>query len=128
MNYVVVAVYYDVPGVGEALPKILGFVNAKYREVVGHNVRRKQILKFDLAKNYTGRVKCVCTLPRKRWRNQKMNNRERIMRLRQEKKLDRNEMIQLLETANREDREYLAAQARGSGEDLWEGRICSGAD
>ena len=31
------------------------------------------------------------------------------MRLRQEKKLDRNEMIQLLETANREDREYLAA-------------------
>ena len=41
-----------------------------------------------------------------------MNNRERIMRLRQEKKLDRNEMIQLLETANREDREFLAAQAR----------------
>ena len=28
MNYVVVAVYYDVPGVGEALPKILGFVNS----------------------------------------------------------------------------------------------------
>ena len=41
-----------------------------------------------------------------------MNNRERIMRLRQEKKLDRNEMIQLLETANSEDRELLAAQAR----------------
>ena len=35
-----------------------------------------------------------------------MNNRERIMRLRQEKKLDRNEMIQLLETANREDRAH----------------------
>lgn len=51
------------------------------------------------------------------------------MRLRQEKKLDRNEMIQLLETANREDREYLAAHGeRGSGEDLWEGRICTGAD
>ena len=57
MNYVVVAVYYDVPGVGEALPKILGFVNAKYREVVGHNVRRKQILKFDLAKKL--RSKCL---------------------------------------------------------------------
>ena len=59
MNYVVVAVYYDVPGVGEALPKILGFVNAKYREVVGHNVRRKQILKFDLAKKLHGQSE-VC--------------------------------------------------------------------
>ena len=48
-----------------------------------------------------------------------MNNRERIMRLRQEKKLDRNEMIQLLETANREDREYLAAQAREVREKIY---------
>lgn len=59
MNYVVVAVYYDVPGVSETLPKILGFVNAKYREVVGHNVRRKQILKFDLAKKLHGQSE-VC--------------------------------------------------------------------
>ena len=48
-----------------------------------------------------------------------MNNRERIMRLRQEKKLDRNEMIQLLETANREDREFLAAQAREVREKIY---------
>ena len=41
------------------------------------------------------------------------------MRLRQEKKLDRNEMIQLLETANREDREYLAAQAREVREKIY---------
>lgn len=54
MNYVVVAVYYDVPGVLEALPKILQFVNQQYRETVGHNVRRKQILKFDLAKKLHG--------------------------------------------------------------------------
>lgn len=54
MNYVVVAVYYDVPGVGEALPKILHYVNAEYRDTVGHNVRRKQILKFDLAKKLHG--------------------------------------------------------------------------
>ncbi len=54
MNYVVVAVYYDVPGVLEALPKILLYVNQQYRETVGHNVRRKQILKFDLAKKLHG--------------------------------------------------------------------------
>ncbi len=54
MNYVVVAVYYDVPGVLEALPEILQFVNRQYRETVGHNVRRKQILKFDLAKKLHG--------------------------------------------------------------------------
>lgn len=54
MNYVVVAVYYDVPGVLEALPKILQYVNQQYRETVGHNVRRKQILKFDLAKKLHG--------------------------------------------------------------------------
>lgn len=54
MNYVVVAVYHDVPGVGEALPRILHYVNAEYRETVGHNVRRKQILKFDLAKKLHG--------------------------------------------------------------------------
>ena len=41
------------------------------------------------------------------------------MRLRQEKKLDRNEMIQLLETANREDREFLAAQAREVREKIY---------
>lgn len=54
MNYVVVAVYYDVPGVLEALPEILQFVNRQYREAVGRNVRRKQILKFDLAKKLHG--------------------------------------------------------------------------
>ncbi len=54
MNYVVVAVYKDVPGVREALPQILKYVNAKYRQMVGHNVRRKQILKFDLAKRLPG--------------------------------------------------------------------------
>ena len=54
MNYVVVAVYYDVPGVLEALPQILQYVNQQYRETVGHNVRRKQILKFDLAKKIHG--------------------------------------------------------------------------
>ncbi len=47
MNYVVVAVYFDVPGVQEKLPKILHYVNEKYRNTVGQNVRRKQILKFD---------------------------------------------------------------------------------
>lgn len=60
MNYVVVAVYYDVPGVLEALPAILQYVNCQYRETVGHNVRRKQILKFDLAKKLHGqRMDCV---------------------------------------------------------------------
>lgn len=60
MNYVVVAVYYDVPGVLEALPAILQYVNRQYRETVGHNVRRKQILKFDLAKKLHGqRMDCV---------------------------------------------------------------------
>lgn len=54
MNYVVVAVYYDVPGVLEALPKILQFVNRQYGDTVGHNVRRKQILKFDLAQKLHG--------------------------------------------------------------------------
>lgn len=54
MNYVVVAVYYDVPGVLEALPQILQYVNQQYRETVGHNVRRKQILKFDLAQKLHG--------------------------------------------------------------------------
>lgn len=50
MNYVVVAVYYDVPGVQEELQNILRYVNAEYEKEVGHNVRRKQILKFDRAK------------------------------------------------------------------------------
>lgn len=50
MNYVVVAAYYDVPGVKEILPEILHYVNHEYEEVVGHNVRRKQVLKFDHAK------------------------------------------------------------------------------
>ena len=50
MNYVVVAVYCDVDGVREKLPEILHYVNEQYRELVGHNVRRKQILKFDRAK------------------------------------------------------------------------------
>ncbi len=59
MNYVVVAVYRNVPGVVEALPKILSYVNAQYRETVGHNVRRKQILKFDLAKKLHGQSE-VC--------------------------------------------------------------------
>lgn len=59
MNYVVVAVYHDVPGVAEALPNILSYVNAEYRETVGHNVRRKQILKFDLAKKLHGQSE-VC--------------------------------------------------------------------
>lgn len=60
MNYVVVAVYYDVPGVLEALPKILQYVNHQYRDTVGHNVRRKQILKFDLAKKLHGQsMECV---------------------------------------------------------------------
>ena len=54
MNYVVVAVYYDVPGVGEKLPEILKYVNRQYRETVGHNVRRKQVLKFDRAKKLYG--------------------------------------------------------------------------
>lgn len=47
MNYVVVAVYRDVPGVREELSKILHYVNEEYRVTVGQNVRRKQILKFD---------------------------------------------------------------------------------
>ena len=59
MNYVVVAVYHDVTGVAEALPNILSYVNAEYRETVGHNVRRKQILKFDLAKKLHGQSE-VC--------------------------------------------------------------------
>lgn len=54
MNYVVVAVYYDVPGVLEALPEILQFVNRQYQDTVGQNVRRKQVLKFDLAKKLHG--------------------------------------------------------------------------
>lgn len=54
MNYVVVAVYHDVPGVQEELPKILHYVNEEYRDTVGHNVRRKQILKFDRAKKLHG--------------------------------------------------------------------------
>lgn len=49
MNYVVVAVYYDVPEVSEMLGEILHYVNEEYRETVGQNVRRKQILKFDRA-------------------------------------------------------------------------------
>lgn len=60
MNYVVVAVYYDVPGVLEALPTILQYVNRQYRDTVGQNVRRKQILKFDLAKKLHGQqMNCV---------------------------------------------------------------------
>lgn len=54
MNYVVVAVYHDVPGVAEELSKILHYVNEEYRITVGHNVRRKQILKFDIAKKLHG--------------------------------------------------------------------------
>ncbi len=54
MNYVVVAVYYDVPGVQEELPKILEYVNQQYKEAVGHNVRRKQVLKFDRARKLYG--------------------------------------------------------------------------
>ena len=54
MNYVVVAVYYNVPGVVDELPKILHYVNEEYRITVGHNVRRKQILKFDIAKQLHG--------------------------------------------------------------------------
>lgn len=50
MNYVVVAAYKDIPGVHLELPEILHYVNEQYRETVGHNVRRKQILKFDRAK------------------------------------------------------------------------------
>lgn len=55
MNYVVVAVYRDVPGVKEKLPDILRYVNEEYRVVVGQNVRRKQILKFDRAKKINGK-------------------------------------------------------------------------
>lgn len=54
MNYVVVAVYRDVPGVREELSKILHYVNEEYRVTVGQNVRRKQILKFDRAKKLYG--------------------------------------------------------------------------
>ena len=53
-NYVVVAVYYDVPGVSEMLPEILQYVNEQYRNMVGYNVRRKQVLKFDRAKKLYG--------------------------------------------------------------------------
>lgn len=59
MNYVVVAVYYDVPGVHEALPVILSHVNKEYRQTVGDNVRRKQILKFDRAKKLHGQKICT---------------------------------------------------------------------
>lgn len=55
MNYVVVAVYRDIPGVREELSKILHYVNEEYRVTVGQNVRRKQILKFDRAKKLYGR-------------------------------------------------------------------------
>lgn len=55
MNYVVVAVYRDVPGVRDELPKILHYVNEEYRVTVGQNVRRKQILKFDRAKKICDR-------------------------------------------------------------------------
>lgn len=54
MNYVVVAVYRDVPGVRDELSKILHYVNEQYRVTVGQNVRRKQILKFDRAKKLYG--------------------------------------------------------------------------
>lgn len=54
MNYVVVAVYFDVPGVQDKLSEILHYVNEEYRDTVGHNVRRKQILKFDMAKKLHG--------------------------------------------------------------------------
>lgn len=54
MNYVVVAVYYDVEGVEDELGKILKFVNKEYQMRVGRNVRRKQILKFDRAKKLHG--------------------------------------------------------------------------
>lgn len=50
MNYVVVAVYRDAPGVREELSKVLHYVNEEYRIAVGKNVRRKQVLKFDRAK------------------------------------------------------------------------------
>jgi hypothetical protein len=58
MNYVVVAVYFDAPGVQEKLPEILRYVNQQYKETVGHNVRRKQVLKFDRAKKLYGQ-QCV---------------------------------------------------------------------
>jgi hypothetical protein len=54
MNYVVVAVYYDRQGVEKVLREVLHYVNEMYRLTVGHNVRRKQILKFDLAKKLHG--------------------------------------------------------------------------
>lgn len=59
MNYVVVAVYFDVAGVDEILPEILHYVNAEYRNTVGDNVRRKQILKFDRAKKLHGQRVCT---------------------------------------------------------------------
>lgn len=59
MNYVVVAVYSDVPGVDEILPEILSYVNAEYRSTVGDNVRRKQILKFDRARKLHGQRVCT---------------------------------------------------------------------
>lgn len=59
MNYVVVAVYSDVPGVDEILPEILKYVNAEYRNTVGDNVRRKQILKFDRARKLHGQRVCT---------------------------------------------------------------------
>ena len=54
MNYVVVAVYYAAPEASEMLTEILHYVNEEYREAVGQNVRRKQILKFDRAKKLYG--------------------------------------------------------------------------
>ncbi len=59
MNYVVVAEYYDVPGVEEKLPEILRFVNEQYKDTVGHNVRRKQVLKFDHSKKLYGQSTSV---------------------------------------------------------------------
>ena len=42
------------------MPKILQYVNHQYRDTVGHNVRRTQILKFDLAKKLHGQsMECV---------------------------------------------------------------------
>ncbi len=54
MNFVVVAVYFDVEGVENVLAEILSYVNREYKLEVGHNVRRKQILKFDRSKKRYG--------------------------------------------------------------------------
>lgn len=78
MNYVVVAVYYDVPGVAEALPQILSYVNAEYKQIVGHNVRRKQILKFDLAKKLHGQSE-VCLEASEEIREEDQKEIEEIM-------------------------------------------------